>query len=493
MSLFDKVVPEKVGVSTSWLNDFLDRIEEANVFMHSCLMMKDGQTIMEAYWDPVEQDELHRLYSATKSFVSIAIGLLSDKGLLSLDDKIVKFFPDLVSPEKTHPYVYDATIKDLLTMSTPFSVSTYDDPDHSSKEWLASYFCTPADHPSGAIYNYDSCGTYVLGSIVKRITGKHFYEYLREEILDEMGFDKESRCILGPDLESWSGSGILLSLRDFAKFGFMLLNKGKWNGKQMVSEEYVAQATTKQVDNNQRGFFNPWTCGYGYKFWITKGGAFRMDGAGSQLALCIPEKNFLFVCNADTQGSSGNETIFAALWDTILNKIGSEVPVENGATYEAFLARCESLKLLSMKGDVTTKTAEAINHKVYTMNENPMHITEMSLHFDGDKGYLEYCNARGRKQIHFGMGEGFTTTFPETHFHGEVLGEPIGREFRTVNSAAWVEESKLQIRCNIIDVYVGNLTMTVSFKGDEIAVYMHKNAQFFLKDYHGYAGGKAVQ
>ena len=82
------------------------------------------------------------------------------------------------------------------------------------------------------------------------------------------------------------------------------------------------------------------------------------------------------------------------------------------------------------------------------------------------------------------------TTFPETHFNGDILGEPANREFRCFNSGAWTEDRKFVIRCNIVDDYVGNLTITLSFSGDEVALSMYKNAQFFLKEYDGYAGGK---
>ena len=100
-----------------------------------------------------------------------------------------------------------------------------------------------------------------------------------------------------------------------------------------------------------------------------------------------------------------------------------------------------------------------------------------------------YCNPRGRKKIVFGIGHCIFDKFPKTHFNGDILGEPAGREFCSLNSGAWVEEEKFVIRCNIIDDYVGNLTITIGFKEDNVALSMYKNAQFFLKEYDGYASG----
>jgi len=471
------------------IKDFLNKIKDNNICMHSCMMIRNGETIYEAYWDPIKKDELHRLYSATKSFVSIAVGVLSDRGLLSLDDKIVKFFPDLIPEEGVHPYIADATIRDLLKMSTPFSQSTYGDPDVCGKNWLESYFTTKPNHPSGTIYNYDSCGSYVLGAIVRRVTGQYFYDFLRDDALGDLDFSKESRCLLGPDKEAWAGSGILLSLRDFAKFALLLLNKGRWNGKQLISEEYVTAATTKQVDNNTDGENNPWNRGYGYQFWILKDGAFCMRGAASQLAVCVPEKDFIFVCNADTQGrhGDGSEEIFKILWSQVIEKLDDQETEPDDLEY--FVAGCNRLKMLPMFGESESPCVEAVNHVTYRLYDNPMGIREITLHLQENGGELEYCNVRGKKKIVFGIGHCVVDTFPETHFHGDILGEPAGREFRSINSGAWVEARKFVIRCNIIDDYVGNLTITMCFKGKELALSMYKNAQFFLKDYDGYAGG----
>lgn len=469
---------------------FLNKIQENNICMHSCMMIRNGKVLLEVYWDPIKKDELHRLYSATKSFVSVSIGVLIDRGQISLEDKIITFFPDLIPEEGVHPYIADATIRDLLRMSTPYSHSTYGDPDIHGKNWLESYFTSKPNHPSGTIYNYDSCGSYVLGAIVRRVTGQYFYDFLRDDALAELEFAKESRCLLGPDKEAWAGSGILLSLRDFAKFALLLLNKGRWNGKQLITEEYVTAATTKQVDNNTDGENNPWNCGYGYQFWILKDGAFCMRGAASQLAVCVPGKDFVFVCNADTQGrqGDGSEEILKILWSEVIEKL-SDKEVEQQEPFEKIQVNCGDLKILPVSGKGQSGCASAINHVTYRLYDNPMGITEMTLHLHEDSGELEYCNARGRKKIIFGIGYCITDIFPETHFNGDILGEPAGREFRSINSGAWVEECKFVIRCNIVDDYVGNLTITMCFKGKELALSMYKNAQFFLKDYDGYAGG----
>lgn len=493
MNFFESVEPQQVGISANSIEQFLNAVEENHICLHSCMMIRKDKVALEAYWDPIQKNDLHRLYSATKTFVSMGIGLLIDRGKLSLQDKITTFFPDLVQQETIHPFLADTTICDLLRMTTPYSQPTYGDPDILGKDWLASYFNSIPNHPSGTIFNYDSCGSYVLGAIIRRITGKQFYEFLRDEILDELDFDKASRCLLGPDGEGWAGSGILLSLRDFAKFAVLLLHKGRWNHKQLISEEYVTAATTKQVDNNTDGANSPWNCGYGYQIWILKDGAFCMWGAGSQLAICIPEKEFVFVCTADTQGyrEDGPRKIFDILWKEIVREMDQKIS-DTPQDYKRLLFRCDQLKMMPVSGQSTSSCQEKINHRTYHLYDNKMGITEITLHLEGNMGNLEYCNARGSMKIVFGIGYCISDKFPETHFHGDVLGEPAGRCFTSINSGAWVEECKFVIRCNIVDDYVGNLTIALSFKEHQLALSMYKNAQFFLKDYCGYAGGVQI-
>ena len=188
---------EEIGIKSSCVNKFLDVLEKNNIRMHSFLLMRNGKIGAEGYWSPYTKDTPHRMYSVTKTFVGTAIGVLADEGKISLDDKIVDFFPDLV-PDNVHTYIKEATVRNLLTMCTMYSKPTY---NYGDDKWLASYFSATPDHPAGTVFNYDSAGSYVLGAIVKRVTGKAFDEYLMEKILLKLGYDSHRRCLKGPDGE----------------------------------------------------------------------------------------------------------------------------------------------------------------------------------------------------------------------------------------------------------------------------------------------------
>jgi len=477
---------EEIGLKSEYVENFLDNLEKNRVHMHSFLIMRDGKIGAEGYWYPYTKDTTHRMYSVTKSFVAVAIGLLADEGKISLDDKVVSFFPDLV-PENVHPYIADATIKNLLTMSTMYSKSTY---DIDMSEWLKSYFTSKPDHPPGTMYFYDSCGSYTLGAVVKRVTGKFFDEYLDEKIFRKLGFAPGRYCLTGPDGERWAGSGLLITTRELAAFANLLLNDGVHNGERLISHKFVSEATSKQVMNRNDGADYAYWCGYGYQIWILRDNAFCFNGLGGQLAIAFPDKGVVFACTADVQGNPvGKNMIFDALWSEIIAKLDAPMQANSDAS-ETLRKRCENLKMQPFEGEAHSQTEKRIGGRKYILNENPMGISDLKLTFEENCGTIEYTTPRGKKELCFGLMEFIESRFPETHYPGDRLKTPANRMYRCINSGSWADENTFVINTGIVDDFVGNMTTVIAFKNDEIGISMHKYAQFFLDEYHGYAGGK---
>lgn len=495
MSNFPHVRPETLGISPVWIEKFLDHIRDEGLFLHSFMICREGRCAAEGYWEGYDSEYLHRLYSSTKSFVAMAIGVAADNGLLDLDDPITKYFPDLVDEKTIDPWVAGITIRHMLTMSTAYSRPTYDDPYKHGYDWTASYFRAKADHPSGMLYHYDSCGSYVLGALVKRVTGKPFMDYLYEKVFSEMGFHPDTRCIEGPDGESWAGSGGMARLCDFAAATQLLMDGGRYHGKQLISEKFVSDAISPLVDNNTEGTNNPWLCGYGYQIRVLKDGAFAFVGLGGQLSVAIPKYNFLFACNANTTAAHGGHyQVFDILWREIVEKLGTPVEPDDAAAahLNERLANLKFTPQSNRAAEAAVPTLARINGKRWKLEPNPMGIDWMSLTIDGDHGTLSWHNERGEKELDFAIGGYAEDGFPETHFPGERLGYPANREFRAFSSGGWTEAGKFVIRTMISDMYIGTLTIALSFVGDEIGVCMAKNAQFFLNEYNGWAGGKLL-
>lgn len=460
------------------IDEFITKLENNNICMHSFLFMKDGKTVAEGYYQPFCKGQLHRMYSVTKSFVSIAVGMLCDEGKLSLDDKVADFFKAEFELTDVHPYLANTTIRDLLIMATPYSRSTYG-PD--TKAWLKSYFIgAEPDHPSGTAFSYDSCGSYVLGALVKRVSGKTFVDYMRP-LFDKIGISRDVYCLEGPDGELWSGSGLMASTEDLAKFTQFLLNRGLWNDEQLVSKDYIVQATSSQIYNNTSTHDYSWYCGYGYQIWMLKDEAFCLNGMGGQFGIGFPGKDIVFACNADIQGNvCGKDVIFNALWD-IADQI-ADAPVIGTDT--------RNLAINPPKGSMTCDLQQDISGVAFEMNQNSMGMKWLKITFDGTMGILQYENRTGEKTLSFGLGSFEACLFPELYSGDRLFDDTKKKMYTSINAAAWITSNTLLIRSYIIDDYIGNLTMTFCFKGDEVGVAMSKNAQFFLDDYQGFAGGR---
>ncbi|MGI6561071.1 MAG: serine hydrolase domain-containing protein [Clostridia bacterium] len=475
--------PESVGIPSKAVLEFLEGIDRDRTCMHGFLLVRHGLIAAEGYWAPYHKDSMHRMYSVSKSFVSLAIGLMIDEGKLSLNDPVSKFLPDKC-PENLHPYTAQATVRDLLMMATQNPRNSY---GRGDKDWAATFFHMNPTHPSGTIFSYDTAATVVLNTIVERISGMPFLEYMRPKLLDPIGFTKEAWCIKTPEGTSWGGSGVLCKLRDMAKLAYVCLNKGKWGDKQLISKEYIEAATSKQIDNSNIAIET--REGYGYQIWREKNNGFSFRGMGSQLAYCFPDKDFIFACISDTQGAGPTGFGIQKHFERLFEKISDEPLPEDPESLAKLNEKIKSLHILPEYGALHSSYVDKINGVWYELNENPMNITRTRLIFEGDEGVWEYENASGFKSLRFGIGKKVAGHFPQTNYYMEQIGKESGIPYKCLASAAWVEEHKLNMLVYITDIYLGTLKITFSFKNNDIAIYMRKVAEWFLDEYHGIASG----
>lgn len=482
-----KTSPESVGIPSETIRNYIEALIERGVNLHSFLVLKNNKICAEGYCPPYTEDKLQRMYSISKTFTSIAIGLLADEGKISLKDKIVNYFPDYL-PENPHKWLLDMTIEDLLKMSTCFTETLH---RSGGGPWVKSYLNCPVTHPAGTVFIYDTAGTHTLCAVVERVTGMKMLDYMRTRFLDKIGFSKDAWCIKGTDGYSWGGSGILATLRDLAKFASTVMHGGRFDGKQLLSEEYVKKATSKQIFNDEYANGCLWNEGYGYQIWILKDGAFAFRGMGSQHAICFPDKDLIFCCTADNQGAElWDRLIYEELYRRLLPYVGNEKLAENEAELTKLEQMCSEMKLPVVKGEKDSPLRESVNGVTYILDDGPVQISKLCFSFDGDEGKLTYFTPRGEKQILFGFGKHMEYEFPEDHYFYEQIDVPSGKGYRAWSSAAWADEHTLVLRTETLDEYLGNFTATFSFKGDEIGVIIVKTAEFFFDEYPGVCGGR---
>jgi len=447
----------------------MEIMDQNCIDLHSFVIMHKGAVVAERYRKPFSAGFLHRMYSSTKSFTGIAVLKLVDEGKLRLEDHICDLFADRFDVSQAHPYFRDLTVRDALRMATCYSEQAYSAND---RNWLERYFCCKPTHPPGTLYYYDSSGSYMLGALVRHITGMHFLDYLRP-ILDKIGFSKEARCLKGPDRESWASSALLATTRDLAKFAALLANFGSYNGEQLISESLIRDAIRPQIVNydDASDTTYAWHRGYGYQIWILRDNAFFLNGAGAQFAIGFPDRELVFACNGDTQGNAAvaKHVIFDTIWKEILPNF----PVTRPLPPE----------------EPKPTVQEQVNGVTWKLNENPMGISDVCLTFTENGGMLRWNKSGAEKQIPYGFGEPAYCSFPE-RYNGDILFSlETLKEYRCAVDAKWTEPHKIMITVRAQDDYFGNLVMVFSFKGTEIGIKMHKNAQFFFDDYQGFAGG----
>ena len=488
--MFEYASPESVGISSEKLLNILKEYEEIGLCTHSIIMARGNKIFTEMYHKPFHRDFMHRMYSVSKSFVGVAIGLCEEEGLLSLDDKLIKFFPEYVTDD-LNENIREQTIRDMLTMSTCFKETIYW--FHEKCDDRASLYFK-FDHPRipGTTYQYDSPGSFMLGAIVEKLTGMTFLEYLKDRFLKKIGFSEESYCLKCPGGYAWADSAVLCSSMDLMTFARFVMNKGEWDGVRYMNKEYLDAATSRQVDNKVNSIDSGYgTYGYGYQIWKTPNDGFAFVGMGDQFAICDPEHDFIFVINSDNQFSDQSRAmIYNMVYKHILPELNEPMP-ENEEAKKKFDEYVNSRELYYLRGRVENPFRDEIDGVTYKLDKNPMGIEYVRFDFEGDKGIFSYKNEQGEKKIIFGFGHNEFGKFPQTGY-SDMIGTYYeeGHMYDCAASAQWSEDKKLKLKVQIIDKYFGNSTMTFSFKDDRIAICMKSNAEAFLTEYEGYANGR---
>ena len=487
--------PESVGISSANIRKFVTRLDKREMHAHSVLIARGDSIVYEGYWAPFNADYCHRMYSVTKSFVSVAIGLCVEDGLISLDDKITDLFPEKLDGE-VHPQLYKQTVREMLTMTTtccPCSWFSETDLDRTHLYFNKKGY----RRPSGTIWEYDSAASQVLCSLVEKVTGKRIFDFLNERIFSHLGTFKTAKVLQTPNGDSWGDSAMICTTRDLFSFARFVMNYGVWEGKRLMNEEYLRQATKKQVDNRWDFHRHAFRHGYGYQIWIGEDESFAFVGMGDQLAVCIPKYDLIFCCTCDNQGSEpSRDYIIYQLWDTIIEEISDTPLPENEKEQKLLADLTANLKLFAIQGQNDSPWREKINGVKYTCPENKMGLKDFVLNFDNEeKGTLVYTREGRTLELPFYVNKNRFGNFPELGYAKERgrVRTTDGHTYKDAVSATWAQDNKFIIFVQIIDEYFGNAHLTFAFKEKEATVLFWSIAEDFLWGYDGQTGATAEE
>lgn len=260
-----------------------------------------------AQWQS-EYECRRNVYSAAKSFTSCAVGFAIQEGLLSLDEKLTDAFPkDL--PSQVSDNLKKATVRDLLTMCLGQESSSLmgdQRPLYEEDDWVKLSLAIPFVYEPGTRFVYNNVGPYLAGVLVQRRAGCDLVSYLTPRLFSHLGI-KRPTWESDPLGNTFGAGGLFLTLTELHKFGLFYLNKGKWNGKQLLNEKWIEESTKQQVD-----------APYGYLFWRGEYNSYRADGKYSQLSIVLPDKNAVVSVVAECRNG---EALMRSLYDDVIAQL----------------------------------------------------------------------------------------------------------------------------------------------------------------------------
>ncbi len=487
--IFDFLAPEKCGVSSEKILEVLKIFDSYKLSTHSVIMAKGDSVITEAYYEPISKDFLHRMYSVSKSFVSMAVGLAYTEGLLSLDDTILSHLPEY-EKEDTDEYFKSVTIRNMLSMQS--NVNRFSPWWGLFSDRTEAYYTNTTGQIPGTLFAYDSMGSALLGNIVERLTGKTFLDYLKDSFLSDMGFSKESYTLYEPGGHTIGDSGVVCTARDLLIFARFILNKGEFNGRQIIDRAFMEEAVKVQSDNNLSPDITAFdTSGYGYLIWKTHDSGFSLIGMGDQLAICDEEKDFIFVITSDNQGSaSSRHIIFHEVLKHLIPSIKNEALPENPDAFNELSEYLSSRKLFTAKGKKNSETAKKVSGVTYHLSENTLKMEDITLTLYDKEGKFTFTKEGKIFTIPFGLCENKPIDFSlGMRTHKTCMGKNEEGAFSAVASGAWSEKDKFSIKMQIIDNYFGQVVIHLYFKDDEVSLVIRKSGQYVLDGFSGYAMG----
>ncbi len=314
---FPRSTPEAEGISSAAIMRFLDAVSEGRNELHSFVILRHGKIVSEGWWDPYSRNARHVMFSVSKSFTSTGIGLAISENKLQLTDKVISFFPESV-PDSVGNNMRSMTVEHLLMMSTGMN----NDPmfaARSSGNWPKAFFSAPVENKPGSVFKYNNMATFMLSAILQKATGQKLFDYLQPRLFEPLGISNVTWDDT-PEGYTFGAIGLRLQTEDMARFGQLLLQKGKWNGQQLIPEAWVERATSFKLKSNDPGNKNPtdkndWEQGYGYQFWRSRYNAYRADGMGGQFVIVLPEKDAVI---ALTCSAANTQEQMNLVWDYLL-------------------------------------------------------------------------------------------------------------------------------------------------------------------------------
>lgn len=469
--------PEAEGLSSEVITSFIGALEQEIDAPHSLMIVKNGKVVTEAWWDPYNAQTPHELWSLSKSFTSTAIGFAVQEGLLSIDDLVISFFPDKI-PENPDWQIKQLRVKDLLTMTTghnkePFPADTDDD-------WVKTFLDSELPYLPGTHFMYNTPATYMLSAIIHKISGEKLIDYLYPRLFEPLQIEKP-QWEMDPKGINTGGWGLHLKTEDIAKFGQFYLQKGKWNGSQLLFQDWITMATSKQVSNGSNPD-NDWMQGYGFQFWRSRYNTYRGDGAMGQFCLVFPDQDTVV---AITSGTNNMGEIMQLTWDIILPVLKEGKIPRNDQALLALQKKIASLKIKAVEGQMTNRQQKKWLNKEFHFDENDQGIKTISFKTQNKEYSVQIKMEGGIQIIPFGQ-QRYIKAKVKGHLpysltrRSSFIPESSLRYIKNktiASNGAWTDENEFHLR---VYLYETPARMNYKFKFSDDGLILECSADHYL-------------
>ena len=445
--------------------DFIQSADKNIDSLHSFMLVRHGKVVTEGWWGPYNAATKHELYSLSKSFTSTAVGLAIAEGKFQLDDPVIKFFSDDV-PADASPQLKAMRVRDLLTMSTGHE----SEPKVGLKEaWTKTFLSHPVSKEPGKHFLYNTPSTYMQSAIVQKQTGMTTYDYLKPRLFEPLGIEGATWG-MSPQGISLGGYGLSVRTEDIAKFGQLLLQKGAWNGQQLIPEEWVKEATSNQVSTG-RDTKGDWGQGYGYQFWQCRGGNYRGDGAFGQYCIVLPQHDAVI---AITSGVKDMQSVLTLVWEKIVPAFHAEALTADVDSERQLKDRLTSLTLATPTGTDGTDKWNSIDKKRFGFEKNPQELEGVSLERSVPGITTLVLKYNGEEQR---LPCGFKEWKPAKLKLGSMPEQPVSV------CGAWKSDSEFHAKLCLVETpFV--ISLKLAFQGDELVYDSESNVGFAQTKQH---------
>lgn len=463
--------PEQQGISSSAILSFVAAADQDIDTLHSFMLVRHGHVVAECWWRPYAAQTPHMFYSLSKSFTSTAVGMAIAEGKLSLDDEVLKAFAD-EAPAEPSANLKAMRVRDLLRMQAGHEgeASFFRGNDTSTDTWTKRFLAHPVTFKPGTRFLYNTPATFMLSAMVQKATGQSVLDYLRPRLFEPLGWSDPS-WVANPQGISVGGYGLMGRTEDIARFGQLYLQKGMWQGKQLIPAAWVDEATTLQTSNGS----NPksdWDQGYCYQFWRSRHHAYRGDGAFGQYCVVMPDQDAVV---AITGGVRDMQAVMNLIWGKLLPAMQADVLPDDDGARRALETKLGSLVIRLPAGQPTSPMATVVSGKWFTFPANDRGITALALDLTAQPPALLVRTAAGETRTPFASG---SWSVPGPGFANGLdrfLSVPTNP--LVAASGAWTSDNTFTVKLALCQTPFSS-TLTLAFDGQRLVFDAQHNVAF---------------